>query len=164
MKREALFDAIGQLPEELIAEAAQKRMPKKLRWAPMAALAACLCLALLLPFAVGSSLKASNKAEAPMENAALQDGITVDHSYGGTEQKAEAAQFLARVVEVYEAHLMVEPLEDQWERNSSDRIEVRLPNPQEFAVGDLVRITYGGTLLESYPARAVDVTEIERLG
>lgn len=175
MNRETLMDAIGQLPEDIIAEAAEKRVRKKTRWTHWAALAACLCLVLTLPLAVGGGMKASNKAEmeAPMEMAPASEGILRDWFYGdsvqdnGSDMKVPTEHFLATVVEVHELYLLVEPLEDEWEHSSANRIEVPIPNPQdpqEFAVGDLLRITYSGTLRESYPAQAVGVYSIERLG
>lgn len=169
MKREELMDAIGQLPEELIEGAAKKRMQKKLHWAPWAAVAACLCLLLSLPLAMGS-MKAESKAdgslmETPMEAKPEPGDVANGSLYG--ESESGSARFLATVIEVNSWGLLVEPLEDAWERSSSDRIEVTFPDPeaaQEFTPGDLVRVTYSGMLQELYPARAVDVTAIERLG
>ena len=168
MNRETLMDAIGQLPEELLADVAKKRERRKNHWVQWAALAACLCLVLTLP--LGGGLKAANKAEmeAPMEMA--PESVLSDHYYGktdganGSEMKVESEHFLAHVEEVHGDYLLVEPLEEEWERNCADRITVTIPNPQEFKSGDLVRIHYSGILLESYPAQAVDVIGIERLG
>ncbi len=173
MNRENLMDAIGQLPEELLAEAGEKRARKKFHWAPWAAVAACLCLLLTMP--LGGGLKASNKAdlEAPMEMAPAANGNLFDRFYGDTAQeddselKVSAEHFLAIVVEAKKGYLLVEPLEDEWEHKAANRIEVPIPNPQdpqEFTPGDLLRIQYSGTLLESYPAQAVGVIGIERLG
>ena len=173
MNRENLMDAIGQLPEDILAEAAKKRQRKKHHWAPLAAAAACLCLLLTLP--LGGGLKAANKAEAeaeaPMEMAPGMDSSLGDIFYAGAadsengaEMKVESEHFLAHVVEVREEYLLVEPLEEEWERSSADRITVTAPNSREFQPGDLVRIHYSGTLLESYPAQAVGVIGIERLG
>ena len=171
MNREILMDAIGQLPEDILAEAAKKRQRKKHHWAPLTAAAACLCLLLTLP--LGGGLKAANKAEAeaPMEMAPGVDSNLGDIFYAGAadsangaEMKVESEQFLAHVVEVCEGSLLVEPLEEEWERSSADRITVTAPNSREYQPGDLVRIHYSGTLLESYPAQAVGVIGIERLG
>lgn len=174
MTRENLMDAIGQLPEALIGEVAEKRMKKKHRWVPWGAAAACLCLLLTLPLAVGG-MQASSKAEleAPMEMVPIADGNLSDRYYSGTtqngsgEMKVSSEHFLAIVVEAHGSYLLVEPLEDEWEHSSAKRIEVPIPNPQdpqEFTPGDLLRIYYSGTLRESWPAQAVDVRSIERLG
>ena len=122
----------------------------------------------------------SNKAqiyydamEAPMEMAPIADGNLSDRYYSGTTQngsdewKVSGEHFLAIVVEAHGHYLLVEPLEDEWEHSSAKRIEVPIPNPQdpqEFTPGDLLRIYYSGTLRESYPAQAVGVIGIERLG
>ena len=171
MNRETLMDAIGQLPEDILAETAKKRQRKKHHWAPLAAAAACLCLLLTLP--LGGGLKAASKAEAeaPMEMAPGMDSVLEDFFYAGAtgsenaaDMKVESEQFLAHIVEVHESYLLVEPLEEEWERNCADRITVTISAPQAFQPGDLVRIHYSGTLRESYPAQAVDVFGIERLG
>ena len=166
MKPEHLMDAIGQLPEELIAPVAEKRNRRKLPWMPLAAVAACLCLLLAAPTRLPTAEK-NDAAEAPMEMApdsVLMDSVTGNqgNAYGATQ-----ATFQATVVAVFENYLLVEPAEDSWERTSADRVEVTIPNPQDgqtFAPGDRIRVTYSGTLLESYPAQAQNVTEIERLG
>ena len=174
MNRETLMDAIGRLPEDMLGEAAEKRKRKNNQWIPWAAAAACLCLVLTLPLAAGNRMKAANnsKPEAPMEMYPGADGALKDYSYAGSSEHAEdlnvpTEHFLATVVEANALYLLVEPLEDSWEHSAADRIEVPIPSPQdsqEFAVGDLLRITYSGTLRESYPAQAVGVTGIERLG
>lgn len=173
MNRETLMDAIGKLPEDMIAAAAEKRTKKKYRWIPLGAVAACLCLLLSLPLMMGG-MKASNKAdmEAPMEMLPADMELFQDHSYAGSangsdELKTSTEHFLATVVEVHKGYLLVAPLEDEWEHSASNRIHVPIPNPQdpqEFTPGDLLRIYYSGTLLESYPVQAVDVRSIERLG
>ena len=174
MNGENLMDAIGWLPEEMVGDVAEKRMKRKHRWAPWGAVAACLCLLLSLPLALGG-MQASNKAdmEAPMEMAPIADGNLSDRYFSGTTQngsdewKVSGEHFLAIVVEAHGHYLLVEPLEDEWEHSSAKRIEVPIPNPQdpqEFTPGDLLRIYYSGTLRESYPAQAVGVIGIERLG
>ena len=166
MKREELMDAIGQLPEDMIEEVARKRNKKKIYWAPLAAVAACLCVMLTIPMLPAAAEK-NAVAESPMEMApesAVMDSMTSNkgNAYGSAQ-----ADFQATVVEVHDNYLLVEPAKDTWEHTSADRIEVMIPadaDSQTFQKGDLVRITYGGVLLESYPARAQGVTEIERLG
>ena len=166
MKREELMDAIGQLPEDMIEATARKRERKSVYWAPLAAVAACLCVMLTIPMLPAAAEK-NAMAESPMEMApgsVLMDSMVSDkdNAYGAAQ-----AEFRATVVEVHDDYLLVEPAEDTWERTSADRIEVRIPadaDSQTFQKGDQVRITYSGVLLESYPARAQNVTGIERLG
>ena len=174
MNRETLMDAMGRLPEDMLAEVAAKRVRRPVRWIPWSVAAACLCLLLTLPLAFGGGRKASNKAdmEAPMEMAPGSEGMLQDQFYAGSSEnagdlKVPVEHFLAHVAEAWEGHLLVEPLEDEWEHSASKQIVVPIPNPQDpqaFAPGDLVRITYSGTLRESLPAQAVGVMGIERLG
>lgn len=182
MKKNTLVDAIGMLPESMLEEAAQlRRKPRQKRhWYPIAAAAACLCLLLSLPLSLGfmqAGSKAEDKAPAemadgkPAANSPLQDSHysrneSALEGYGGLTV-GSSTHFLATVISVGDEQLLVEPLVDEWEHSSADRILVPIPNPedpQEFIPGDLIRITYSGTLLESYPAQAANVTEIERLG
>ena len=46
MNRETLMDAIGCLPEDMLAEVAAKRVRRPVRWIPWSVAAACLCLLL----------------------------------------------------------------------------------------------------------------------
>ena len=166
MKREELMDAIGQLPEDMIEETARKRDKRRIYWAPLAAVAACLCVMLTIPMLPASAEK-NAAAESPMEMAPESELMDSVVSNKGNAYGSAQAEFRATVVEVHDNYLLVEPAEDAWERTSADRIEVTIPadaDAQTFQKGDQVRITYSGVLLESYPARAQNVTGIERLG
>lgn len=64
-------------------------------------------------------------------------------------------RFVARIVELHGSDALVEPMEWEPERLSSDRISI---NPAELGEigakeGDLVEITYTGGVMESYPAQ-----------
>lgn len=71
--------------------------------------------------------------------------------------------FQARVIEIGNGTLLVEPVEGSWELSSADRITVPIrhmdPSPEPEA-GDLVEIRYDGSILESYPAQLGEVYEI----
>lgn len=75
-----------------------------------------------------------------------------------------APSFLAAILEIGDGSFLVEPIEDGWEKNSSDRFEVPIehmdPSP-EPEVGDVLKIVYNGTFQESYPARIPEVFRIE---
>ena len=75
-----------------------------------------------------------------------------------------APSFLAAILEIGDGSFLVEPIEDGWEKNSSDRFEVPIehmdPSP-EPEVGDVLKIVYNGTFQESYPARISEVFRIE---
>ncbi len=68
--------------------------------------------------------------------------------------------FTATVLENKRTSIVVRPDEGQSELNSSDKIVVRVPidgavldDLSMFAVGSKVKITYGGEIMESYPAQ-----------
>lgn len=80
------------------------------------------------------------------------------------------AYFEATVFEVKEHTLLVEPLEGEEERKSSDRISVGTDSiSQEEALaalgklreGDVIEIGYDGMIMESYPAQITGVFAIE---
>ena len=83
------------------------------------------------------------------------------------------AYFEATVLEVKEHTLLVEPLEGEEERKSSDRINVGTDSiSQEEALaalgeiqeGDVIEIGYDGMIMESYPAQITGVFAIEVIG
>lgn len=70
--------------------------------------------------------------------------------------------FFGKVVESADNYIIVEPNEDEEERKSSDKISIGLGeyNDALYMVGTNVKITYDGTIMESYPAQ-VKATKIE---
>lgn len=76
------------------------------------------------------------------------------------DEKAYAVNeesFEATVLEVGETGVIVEPLEGEWERSSSDKISFSTTLLKEVDVepGDIVEVVYNGTIRESYPAQIV---------
>lgn len=68
--------------------------------------------------------------------------------------------FTATVLENKGTSLLVQPDEGEDELRSSDKIVVRVPKDSavledlsQFSVGSKVKITYGGAIMESYPAQ-----------
>ena len=63
--------------------------------------------------------------------------------------------FVGKVVEIYDGSVIVEPLEGEIERRSSDKIVVgtRYLEDIDVEIGSQVRITYVGGIMESYPAQ-----------
>lgn len=87
-----------------------------------------------------------------------------------TPVESEQAYFEATVLGVTEHTLLVEPLADEEERKSSDRISVgtdRISEEDSLAAlaevreGDVVEIGYDGIIMESYPAQLDGVFSIE---
>lgn len=78
------------------------------------------------------------------------------------EQINEEQYFYGKVVEANASYIIVEPNEGEEERNSADKISIGLGeyNDAMYTVGSNVKITYDGTIMESYPAQ-VQATKIE---
>lgn len=70
--------------------------------------------------------------------------------------------FLGKVIESDTTYIVVEPNEDEEEKKSSDRILIGLGenNDAIYMVGTIVKVTYDGTIMESYPAQ-VKAAKIE---
>lgn len=76
---------------------------------------------------------------------------------------AQVTTFQATVIEVTDSSILVKPIDDSPELDSSDQFSV--PNTEKLALqtGDTVKITYNGEILESYPAQLGEVHEITLL-
>lgn len=63
-------------------------------------------------------------------------------------------KFVAKILEVNETDVIVEPMEWEWERNAASRFRIATGDlePLQIAVGDYVEISYAGDVMESYPA------------
>lgn len=77
-------------------------------------------------------------------------------------ESASAQDFDAKVLEVFDHAVLVEPLAGEPERKSADQIMIstveisadRLPPLEE---GTVIRIAYSGSIAESYPAQIHEV-------
>lgn len=168
MNEQHIHDAIGEISEELIDPVARLRMKKRYPVAKWVAAAACVCLVLLsVPLGL-SALSGGTKAES----ADRAPEMNMGDAYGGimdqaSEVQAEVAVFRAKVLEVHEKTVLVEPLEGEMERNSCDKIYVSLTQLQHVPIiqpGDILQIQYNGRIMESYPgqiniAYAIEVIE-----
>lgn len=67
--------------------------------------------------------------------------------------------FDAKVLEVLEKSVLVEPLEGERERSSCDKISFATGNLKDIGVkaGSYIKITYGGEIMESYPGQIVAI-------
>ena len=73
-------------------------------------------------------------------------------------------QFQAKVLEVHDQGLLVEPELGSAERSSADRIEIPLKDGDAWPIpkaGDEVRVVYDGQLQETYPVRITNVYRVE---
>jgi len=68
-------------------------------------------------------------------------------------------KFLATIVELDDTSVLVEPLADEFERRSSDKISFGTADLEQIGaqVGSVVEITYFGGIMEKYPA-AIDAS------
>ena len=71
-----------------------------------------------------------------------------------TTSDNETHVFYGKVIEVNNGSIIVEPDQDSNERRSSDKIYVQVTG--EYKVGDRVKVTYSGGIMESYPAQVGD--------
>ena len=78
------------------------------------------------------------------------------------ERSEEGYFFYGKVLEATASYIIVEPNENEEERKSADKIFIGLGenNDELYMVGTNVKITYDGTIMESYPAQ-VKATKIE---
>ena len=78
------------------------------------------------------------------------------------EMKKEEYSFLGKVIESTSKYIIVEPNENEEIRKSADKISIGLGenNDTLYEIGTNIKITYDGTVMESYPAQ-VNATKIE---
>lgn len=128
----------------------KRRLKERRRIALGAGISICLCCVLMATFRPGQSKDAAVENLASNKNAVCDSVVSQE-----MESVAEIFQFTARVVECGESWVLVEPLESEAERNSSDRISFSTQNLQklDIQVGAVVVITYNGEIMESYPAQ-----------
>jgi len=67
----------------------------------------------------------------------------------------ETYTFNAKVLEIYEANILVEPVEGEEENLSSDKISFSMSDLNDIgvAIGDIITVEYDGKIAESYPAQ-----------
>ena len=160
MNEYQIHDAIGEISEELIDPVAKLRQRKRYPAAKWLAVAACLCLLLSLP--LGASMRNDVKAESA--GSLMESEMEMENMYGGLLDKEDGASdmvgnvsvFRAKVLEVNEKCVLVEPLDGEDELRCSDKIYVscgKLEQIPEIKVGDVLEIRYDGMIQESYPAQ-----------
>lgn len=169
MKEEHIHDAIGEISEELIDPVAKLRQRKRYPVVKWAVAAACFCLLLSIPF----NWNTFNSTKAESMNTELDMETNMSHRFDGLLDKTEdcsadivvdTAVFRAKVLEVHDSYILVEPLEQEQEAGSSDRFEVAFPNgeqPSRIKPGSMVEIVYDGIFQEVYPCRIPNVFSIQ---
>ena len=111
----------------------------------------CLCLSICLVGCTNSTR--TDVVTEPSENTEQNNNI-------------DKAIFEAQVLEIYEKSIMVKPSEGTAEAKNSDKITVGISGINidfDIAIGEEIRITYDGIILESYPAQIHMVYSIEKV-
>ena len=78
------------------------------------------------------------------------------------EMRKSEYSFIGKVIESSSTYIIVEPNENEDIRKSSDKISISLGENNDvlYEIGTNVKITYDGTIMESYPAQ-INATKIE---
>ena len=98
--------------------------------------------------------------------AIADSNSSVDGSYQTIEE--EQYEFIGTIIDIYNNSILVEPEEGANERKSSDKISMAINRQTNgindfYVVGNKVRITYNGVIMESYPAQ-ISATKVELVG
>lgn len=86
---------------------------------------------------------------------------SINEDYKKVEK--EQHEFVATIIEADDSYIVVEPEDGTNERKSSDKIKMninRQTNGTNYEIGNKVKITYNGAIMESYPAQII-ATKIE---
>ena len=85
----------------------------------------------------------------------------IDHN-----EEVETDYFEARILEVYEKSIVVEPIDGSNASKSSDKIDVIIDGVSvdfDLVVGGIVGITYAGSIAESYPAQITGTVAVNHI-
>lgn len=164
MNGENIMDAIGELPEDLLAPVAKLREKKRVHWLHWASLAAACLLLLLIPLHwLGEGMRMADSLKGPANGMPMEEMEIGEQFNEQSQESAQCHSFRATVLEVDDKCILVRPLEGEQELRSADKIYASFQNLKEvpkIEVGDIVEITYSGMIQETYPASAADVTDI----
>lgn len=83
-------------------------------------------------------------------------------SYSSNSERFENQSFCGTVMESKQDYIIVEPREGETIRKSADKISISLGKNNDviYAIGTNVKVTYTGSIMETYPAQIV-ATNIE---
>ena len=93
-------------------------------------------------------------ADTSNDKTTVTEPTTSASSDDGGTQPTEKI-FSATIIEQTDSAVIVEPLEGEEERKSSDKISFGTASLADIgaSLGDIVEITYDGVIMESYPAQ-----------
>lgn len=81
-------------------------------------------------------------------------------------EEVETHYFEAKILEIYENSILVEPIEGSSELKSSDKIDISIKNVDinfNLTVNNIISITYIGSIAESYPAQITGTIAINHI-
>lgn len=70
--------------------------------------------------------------------------------------------FEGTVIRIEETSIIVEPFEDEEIRRSGFEVSIGVDDPSDFQIGDNVKVTHEGPVMESHPLQ-IDLIEIEHI-
>lgn len=138
MTPDKLHDAITQLPEELLATVDVLRQKKRFHLQPLAALAACLCLAVglwMLPISAANDKSNGSIGEPEGGRGDGFSGLTTDQII---EESTSTCFVTATVTEITEQYFIVQP-------ENAEPLTVWLNTLEEYPAvspGETIRIYY----------------------
>jgi hypothetical protein len=132
----------------------KRQIQKRRRIALSVGISLCLCCVITLTLI--PNLRSGQKGDfAPNMEAVCDEDVYHENGMQALKDAVIEQQFTARVLECSDGWVLVEPLEGEPERLSSDRISFSTLNLEDIGVkvGAKVEITYDGQMMESYPAQ-----------
>lgn len=97
---------------------------------------------------------------------ACSNGNKINNNDNTNNTTAETEYvFYAKVLEIDDQYLLVEPANNSYESKSSDKINISLKTincPENLEIGDSVIIAYDGMIQELYPAIIPNVYSIKK--
>ena len=108
------------------------------------------------------------RKQAKLSDEDLKQLLKIIDNYNVANENVntdEQYQFIGTIIEANENSVIVEPDEGSNERKSSDKISINITRPTNgindfYVVGNKIKITYNGNIMESYPAQ-INATKIE---
>lgn len=97
-----------------------------------------------------------------MKSTVLGLMIAVLLVLSGCQSAEDHPSFEGTVIRVEEASIIVEPFEDEDIRRSGFEVSISVDDPSDFQVGDTVKVTHEGPVMESHPLQ-INLIEIERI-
>ena len=151
---------LNEYKDEIFRRSAEKKrkIQKHRRIACGVTIPLCLCCvitAVMLPRAQDKAAIAPDRAENSQMSAEQPIIENVLGDVQDVEESVTEPTFLAKVLEIGEGWVLVEPLEGESERNSCHQIRFSTDElePLAITVGTKLQITYDGQIMETYPAQ-----------